>query len=77
MAPFEYSVKKQMELMGRPGSREEVEHIPLSWWGNQVTRTLTALLSEPRSEAPDLPRVEKQRRRMSRDFRRGGDSPDA
>ena len=48
MAPFEYSVKKQMELMGRPGSREEVEHIPLSWWGNQVTRTHTP--REERSE---------------------------
>lgn len=34
-------------------------------------------MSEPCSEAPALPRVEKQRRRMSRDFRRGGDSPDA
>ena len=48
LAPFEYSVKKQMELMGRPGSREEVEHIPLSWWGNQVTRTHTP--REERSE---------------------------
>lgn len=41
LAPFEYSVKRQMELMGRPGSREEVEYIPLSWWDNQVTGTST------------------------------------